>query len=609
MRKFISRFFNKEVTHSRFAALYVLTFLNLLWFIVDWCMSTTFRSMSMWQLWINNLFAAFVLMFPYVVTRKIWVQIITVAFIDILLLANLMYCRTYFTGIPPESYLLIGNLSDFTASVYDSLRWTDAGFAIILTVGTIFTRRIPYNPSLPIWRTWTACTLLLGLSCAVGLTTGGGFHRQYDRLIEDCYTSTCGVPAYTVAGHIAYYIQETKKSADPETEAEIASWIDNHNRLMPLTTLPDSTTRRNLVIILLESFESWPIEKEISGKEITPYINSLLTDSTTFYAPHMLTQVDAGHSIDAQLLLTAGLLPTVGTVYSTRFPDTTYPTLNKALKEAFGAKSTILTVDQLVTWNFGVIARAFGYDAIYDRSAWKNDERIGNPPKLSDGSFMRQSVEKLQKENLWPENEPAMLTFVTYSGHNPFRLPENLRDPEFDLSNENIHPTLKNYLEITHYTDAQLPTLIEYLKSRPDYDETIIVITGDHEGLASQRPDIRRHSAAEADLVDSGSFTPFIVLNAPVSGRHGDVIGQADMYPTMLSFLGLNNYDWQGIGQSIIAPNKIPAAISSMTRELVGDTIGVDPKLMEHWKKSRRISDLIIRTDYFRPDSVSPQSE
>ena len=606
MKNLINLLFDHRFISGRFASLFVMTFGSLLWFIIDWCMGTTFRSMSMWQLWVNNLFAAIILMLPFVITRRAWMQIAVVAAVDLLLMANLMYCRTYFTGIPPESYLLVGNLADFTESVFDSLRWRDLGFAVILITTAIWTYRIPAQPIPHLGLRWSAWSFLLGVLCYAALSVGDGFHRRYDSLIESCYTSTCGVPAYTIVGHIAYHLHESKRATDPKVRDEISSWLDDHSRMMSHTALPDSCAqRRNLVIILLESFESWPIGKSISGKEITPYINSLINDSTTLYAPKMLTQVDAGHSIDAQLMLTAGLLPTIGNVYSTRFPDSTYPTINKALKEAYGAKSTILTVDQLVTWNFGVIARAFGYDNILDRTAWKTDEKIGNPPKLSDGSFFRQGVEKLNADTLWREGHPVMLTFVTYSGHNPFRLPERFKDGNFDLSEEDLHPTLSNYVEMVHYTDSQLPVLIEYLKSRPDYDQTIIVITGDHEGLASQRPDIRQHSSAEAAMVDKGCYTPFIVLNSPVSGYYDKVMGQIDMYPTMLSFLGLKDYHWQGIGQSILDPEKIPAAVSSMTRELAGDTAGIDRHLIEHWEKSRRISDLIIRNDYLRPDSVT----
>ena len=40
---------------------------------------------------------------------------------------------------------------------------------------------------------------------------------------------------------------------------------------------------------------------------------------------------------------------------------------------------------------------------------------------------------------------------------------------------------------VANYTDYAIGSFIDYLKSRPDFDETMIVIAGDHEGLASDR--------------------------------------------------------------------------------------------------------------------------
>lgn len=50
--------------------------------------------------------------------------------VDLLLIANLMYFRTYFTIIPAGSYLLVGNLADFTDSVWESLRLSDIVFPL-----------------------------------------------------------------------------------------------------------------------------------------------------------------------------------------------------------------------------------------------------------------------------------------------------------------------------------------------------------------------------------------------------------------------------------------------------------------------------------------------
>ncbi len=601
--KAISRFFfGKDLWNSRFGMVAAFSFANMLWFVIDWCLGTTFRSMSIWLLWVNNILAALLLTLPYVLTRKVWVQLTVQALVDMLLVANLMYSRTYFTGIPPESYFLVSNLGDFTASVFDSLRWSDGVFAVLIAAeGIVAYRKRKIAPPRHLILRYASIVCIPAAVSAIGISAKGGFYKVYDKLVQACYTSSCGVPAYTVAGHIAYYNIENRRASDPSVKAAVDSWFSKHERLMPAYSLPDSIApRQNLVIILLESFESWPLEKSIQGKEITPYLNSLLADSSTFYAPRVLTQVAAGRSIDGQLLLTAGLLPTVGSVYSTRYPGSTYLTLNKALKEKYGSTSSLFTVDQLITWNMGVISHAFGYDNIYDRSTWVTDEKVGRPGKLSDGSFFRQSVEKLGHGGYWPEGTPAMLTFVTYSGHNPFRLPENLKDPDFDISSSGLHDTLVRYATMAHYTDSQLHTLIEYLKSRSDWPQTMVLITGDHEGLAVEREAIRNSSEAAAALVDAGQFTPFIVLNAPVAGRYDGVMGQVDMYPTLLSMLGAESYRWQGVGQSVLAPDKIKAAISSMTNELVGDTTSVSPEKLRHWEEARRISDIIIRTDYLR---------
>ncbi len=127
-----------------------------------------------------------------------------------------------------------------------------------------------------------------------------------------------------------------------------------------------------------------------------------------------------------------------GQVYSMKYPSVTYPSLNKAMRERYGTRSYIFTCDKPITWNQQAIGRAFGYDSLIDRRAWRMDEMIGNPAKLSDGSFLRQSVELLRQGHIWPEGESRMLTFVTYSGHNPFRLPDNMVDPQFDMREKDL---------------------------------------------------------------------------------------------------------------------------------------------------------------------------
>lgn len=594
---------------GRTAVMALMTLLSLLWFVVDWCADTTFRAMSDWMLWSVNLTAALVLLTPWMLSRRVWAQVLTVTLLDLLLLANLIYNRTYLTAIPYDSYAIASNMADFTSSVTGSLRLLDLGFLVILIGGAIWASRLPRPTGkrrLAPWLTWTA---VMAAVSAVGIMARGGFYKAYDTLIQSCYYYTAGVPTYTVGGHILYTALDARRSGaalSPADSAAVRDWLAEHRALtLPAADSAAAPARQNLVLIICESLESWPIGARVDGKEVTPFLNSLIADSTTFYAPNMLTQVAAGHSIDAQLMFTTGLLPAVNGIYSMKYPQHEYPSLNKALAADRDARSLLFMSDKLITWNQGVIARSFGYDSILYRDNWHIDETIDR--HLTDGSFLRQSVDAVRQGNLWPEGSPAMLTFITYTGHFPFILNKEQQDPAFDLSGAPLPPRLRDYLADVHYVDAQLRTVVDYLRSRSDYDRTAVVIVGDHQALGNERDALRRHSREAAALVSAGQYTPFIVLNAPKPGRNDRTFGQADVYPTLLDILGLRGAPlpqwlagsptpalWRGLGWSIFSDAHPGVAYSTVPHQAEGDTARVAAPVLRHLSGARRISDRII---------------
>ncbi len=343
-----------------------------------------------------------------------------------------------------------------------------------------------------------------------------------------------------------------------------------HQGQRPLAALPDSVARpRSIVLVLCESLESWPIGLELEGKELTPHLNRMIADSTTFYAPRVLTQVGAGRSIDAQLLYNAGMLPLESEVYSFSFPSSRYMTLNQAIEQhTTGARSYILSPDKPIVWNQEAIARSFGIDTIVGRDAWRKEELMGGRNKVGDRALMRQIVEKMSQGELWPEGETAYVQIITYSGHNPFKIPDELNE----LRLQGDYPALlDDYMSCAHYTDQALGILVDYLRLRSDYAETLVVITGDHEGLAAYRPEL----AKEYPWVNPRPMTPFVVLNAPVVGQYDGVMGQVDIYPTLLQMSGLTSFTWQLIGQSVIDPYYQGPDTDPMmaTRQRASDTL------------------------------------
>lgn len=548
-------------------------------------------------LYFNTLLVALLLVAPYMATKKSWVEIVVMAVTDVLLVANLMYCRTYYAAIPADSYSLVGNLADFKASVADSFRFVDLLLPLTTILTAFLLRRVKNNPCAGAWRHYLAVLAVLFVLAVIAALLRGGFRAHYERMRESCYYTTCTTPVYSVFGNILY---DVTTPDDPATTAaereEIAEWLNEKSALRPHRPLPDSIAhRQNLVIVFCESLESWVIGAKIDGKEITPRLNALVADSTTLYAPNVLTQVAAGRSIDAQLIIEAGLLPLKSGVFSSRYHANMFFTIPKAMREALGARSYLLTCDKPEVWNQILVARSFGIDTLLTRSSWRNDELVGNPAKLSDGSFIAQSIEKMHGGEIWPEGEPAYVQFVTYSGHNPFVLPDRLK--RIDIS-EAYPERMRDYMTMANYTDWAIGQLIDYLRSRSDYGETIIVIVGDHEGLASDRRELLKSPLAKG-VVDEGQHTPFIVVNSPVGGRYEPTMGQIDIYPTLLNLMRLDGYRWSGLGQSVFAPSKPPYAISSTSNMIEGDTTGVSVAVKRNIARMRDISDKILRHNAF----------
>lgn len=103
-------------------------FFKFLLFNAIWCYYTTFTPFSCWESYATALAATLVLSVPYILTRRIAASILVMVVLDIWMVANLLYYRSYFSAIPLSSYLLAGNLTDFLPSVAASFRWCDGLF-------------------------------------------------------------------------------------------------------------------------------------------------------------------------------------------------------------------------------------------------------------------------------------------------------------------------------------------------------------------------------------------------------------------------------------------------------------------------------------------------
>lgn len=571
-------------------------FLKLIVFDILWSIMTIFESFTFVESYLTKLTIVLILLIPYLFFRKGNIVILLAFLLDILLEANLMYYRTYYSPIPLSSYGLAGNLADFMGSVYDSLRWYD----ILLPLTSVTTwiayakyrrRNVKLLHFSDWWNAWLLPLIVVVLALCGITQYKGGFGKAYDHIRESAYLCSTCAPVYSVFGCILYDITESQEKLTPQMEQEINDFLKGRPSFyIPKEKLAERTS---CIVIFAESFESWVLERKVEGKEITPYLNKLLQERTTLYAPHVLTQVKGGRSIDAQLILCTGLLPINNGTYSSIYAKNEYPSIQKAMHQYRHSRNYLLTIDKPSTWNQGAIAQSFGADTIIAYKDFDMTETFGTHKRLGDEDFFKQCREKIAKGEVWKDGGNAYLQFVTYSGHAPFVIPEHLRTISFSNA---IPQKVQDFMTAAHYTDKAIGEFVAYLKTLPQYKNTLVVIVGDHEGLAGWRQELCQ-SPGGRGLVSDKQFTPFIVLNSPVSLRYDDVMGQVDMYPTLLNLLSLNAYPWKGLGQSILDPHKKPFAVGS---HMNVEGNGYTSEELEHTKKAYDISDMMIRFDFFR---------
>lgn len=595
-----------------FIIAFIGALLTILTFDVIWCAATSFHAFGLFSTYLYAVTLALLLALPGLLRHGRWLMLVLLALTDGLALSNIIYARTYFAPIPPISYMLAGTTANYGASIFSSMWVADALFPVItiLTVWLMGSGPRDRKRRKEAWGGYGISIAVMTGICAIHSLVVGSPMTGIDRLKADSRYHSAPAVAYTLPVSVLHDYLRDIEPVLPERKTAVTSQLADFNRYKEERELADNTltalnyTPRNVVLIILESFEAWPVGARVEGREITPNLNRFVADSTSWYARRVLSQVAHGRSMDGQLELTTGLMPLGEMSFPLRYAANAYPHLGKTLKTQRGTRNYLLASNAAWSWNSGAVTANFGFDERRYSDAWDASEKFEGPDNPTDGSFMRQIVDKMRAGEIWPVGQPAFIEILTFSSHTPFLIPEEHRS----LHLKRKYPALLgDYITAINYTDAAVGRLVDYIRSRPDADSTMIVLIGDHEGLATWRRTVRNAGKEYADLVDAEPFVPMIILNAPHPGRREAVMGQVDVYPTILSQAGLrpdlsepfSTDAFPGLGISALSPLSPPYAVE-LNGRIHGDTVGANPRVLRHVLDMPAASSTIIRGNMFR---------
>ena len=327
-----------------------------------------------------------------------------------------------------------------------------------------------------------------------------------------------------------------------------------------LTNPPtDFKPQRSLVLVLVESLESWAVDYPVGDTYVMPYLHSFIHSHNTYYSSQTYSQVAYGGSSDGQMMAITGLLPVRKGVSVALYGDQPFPNYAH-----YFPHSMTLNPSPGV-WKQPIVNPNYGIQILEESDSIRDDAGI------------------FKRLNTVDFSETTFVLAITVSSHVPYAKANEIELPLDD----DMPETMAKYLKCLHYMDEHLGTFLKRLDSDPALQNTDVVITGDHTIFYSQDWQAMKDYAASKGItcLGNGANTTALMMYSPTfttSMHSGDATFQMDIYPSVMHMIGCEEPEWRGVGL---------------------DLLGTQPRLLD-MNQATELSDKLIRGRYFTPSTA-----
>ncbi|MFC4320763.1 LTA synthase family protein [Litchfieldia salsa] len=358
--------------------------------------------------------------------------------------------------------------------------------------------------------------------------------------------------------HVYDIVLQSKSSAQ-RALADGSSFVDIENYLNANYKKPSEETfnmanGKNIILVSMESTQSFVINETVEGEEITPFLNDLIEDS--YYFENFYHQTAQGKTSDSEFILDNSLYPLGrGAVFFTHGSNE-YTATPKIIKE-HGYYSSVLHANNKSFWNRDIMYDSLGYDHFFDIESYEVNDENSVGWGLKDKEFLEQSVDLMKTQP-----QPFYSKLITLTNHFPFELDEE--DKMIDELTTRSR-TLNRYIPTVRYQDEALKHFVQKLKDEGLYENSILVFYGDHYGISEN------HNVAMGEFLgrEVTSFESVQLQRVPLiihipgvtdgdkSKVISDVSGQIDLKPTILHLLGIETKNDVHFGADLFSDKKV----------------------------------------------------
>ena len=482
------------------------------------------------------------------------------------LFSNVVYYREFADYISVSTIMATSSVSTGLGETALELfnLWDLVYFADFIIIAIVL-RKKPYklNPKPFSKRASFAVSSLAILLFSVNL-----FTAEIDRpeLLTRGFSNTyivraLGLPAFfTYNAHQTYTAEKDRSDATAEDLVPVEEYVQEHYA-SPNSDYFGIAKGRNVIYLHLESLQQFVIDYKLNVDgveyEVTPFLNSLYHSQSTLAFSNFFNQVKAGKTSDAETMIETSLFGLNQGSFMVQYGGSnTQQAAPYILSQNGGYTSAVFHGNSASFWNRNNTYKQWGYNYFFDQSYFSEaTEENSFQYGLNDKIMFADSIQYLERLQ-----QPFYAKFITVSHHYPYTsslIGDEIGFPLADTPDE----TINGYFATANYLDASIKAFFDYLKATGLYENSIIVLYGDHYGISNSRnpdlaPLIGKDSQTWSDF-DNAMMqrVPYmIVVPGMTNGGIIDTFGgQIDTLPTLEHLLGIEANNYLQVGQDMLS--------------------------------------------------------
>lgn len=479
--------------------------------------------------------------------------LITSTILAVILYANVAFYRFFSDFITLPVLFQTSNFGDLGASAAESIYFTDVFYFIDVALLFAAIKWLPKVTEVAVVRPAIRRAYFV-LAAAVLFLNLGLAETERPQLLTRSFDRELLVKNIGMYNYHIYdvYIQSKSHAqralADGSELVEVNNYVRS-NQAEPNYEVFGTAEGKNLIVVSLESLQSFVVNEEMNGEVITPFLNELTKDKDTYYFPNFYHQTGLGKTSDSEFVVENSLYPLGGGAVFFTNSGNTYNSMAESLNEK-GYFTNVMHANNKSFWNRDIMYNALNVEKFYDVESYDIAEGDSVNWGMKDIPFFEQSVNHMAEME-----QPFYSRLITLTNHYPFHLEE--KDQFIPEYNSNSG-TLNRYFQTVRYMDEAVKSLFEDLKAKGLYEDSIIVMYGDHYGISEN------HNEAMAQYLGK-EITPFetaqlqrvpMFIHIPGSNQGKvveEVAGQIDIRPTILHLLGVDTSKDMQMGADIFS--------------------------------------------------------